>query len=312
MKKILETLLTISICISPLSACAKSNDSPDNNITVNKSYEYFDLTIERLENIVNTELVDYLPDEGSVSFEKSSDLGYTVNLKNDLYVFAVVSEENDNNVWRIAIGQNDYTEETDHAKEIGEITRIFSNLLSLNLTDSKFNELVDRYNNCYSEEKGFHGSLVDNHVLFNLALEKNLFDKTIFEVGITPSKFSSDEEYQNDSDFNDFKIRYCPALSENNIPENIPQTDENNSLTTNEPSTNQTSSYYGPGMYKVGVDIPAGEYNVKAEVGELGYLEVSSDPNGTSIITNDAFENNSYVSISDGQYLKLESCYISQ
>lgn len=307
MKKILETLLTISICISPLSACAKSNDSSDNSITVNESYEYFDLTIERLENIVNTKLVDYLPEEGATSFKKTSDFGYTANLKNDLYVFAVVSEENDNNVWRISIGQNNYTEETDHSKEIGEITKIFSNLLSLNLTDSKINELVDRYTNCYSEEKGFHGSLVDNHVLFNLALENNLFNETIFEMGITPSEFSSDEEYQKDSDFNDFKIRYCPALSEN-----IPKTDENNSSTANEPSTNQTSNYYGPGMYKVGVDIPAGEYNVKAELGELGYLCVYPDSTRSDIIANDSFENNSYITVTDGQYLVLEHCYINQ
>ena len=64
-------------------------------------------------------------------------------------------------------------------------------------------------------------------------------------------------------------------------------------------------------MYKVGVDIPAGEYNVIAEEGESAYLEVSSDSTGNSIITNNIFENNMYITVTDGQYLTLNRCYIS-
>lgn len=70
---------------------------------------------------------------------------------------------------------------------------------------------------------------------------------------------------------------------------------------------------YGSGKYKVGVDIPAGEYNVKKEEGQLfGYVEVSKDSKGTldSIISNDNFENNKYVTIKDGQYLKIQFGYI--
>jgi len=69
---------------------------------------------------------------------------------------------------------------------------------------------------------------------------------------------------------------------------------------------------YNEGMYKVGRDIPAGEYKVVPE-GDLGsYLEVSSDSKGTldSIVTNDNFTAEKYITVRDGQYIKLVGCYI--
>lgn len=72
------------------------------------------------------------------------------------------------------------------------------------------------------------------------------------------------------------------------------------------PSTNPTTSTttYKPGTYKIGVDMPAGLY---ALIGS-GYVEVSSDSSGSSIIDNDNFENVAYVSVQDGEYLKLSRC----
>jgi len=71
---------------------------------------------------------------------------------------------------------------------------------------------------------------------------------------------------------------------------------------------------YKEGMYKVGRDIPAGEYKVIPE-GELGsYIEVSKDSRGVldSIISNDNFTTEKYITIKDGQYIKLVSCYIQK
>lgn len=70
---------------------------------------------------------------------------------------------------------------------------------------------------------------------------------------------------------------------------------------------------YGPGKYKVGFDIPAGEYNVKKEEGQLfGYIEISKDSSSSfdSIVSNDNFETNKYVTVKDGQYLKINFGYI--
>ena len=64
---------------------------------------------------------------------------------------------------------------------------------------------------------------------------------------------------------------------------------------------------YGEGMYKVGKDIPAGEYKIVAT--NYCYIEVSSNSNHTlqSIITNDNIEvgTSTYITVKDGQYIKV-------
>lgn len=66
------------------------------------------------------------------------------------------------------------------------------------------------------------------------------------------------------------------------------------------------NGYYTEGQYKVGKDIPAGEYTLEAVDGP-GYVEITTDSRHTleNIITNDNFENNKIVSLSDGQYIEF-------
>ncbi|GEM_PF-2412672 len=68
---------------------------------------------------------------------------------------------------------------------------------------------------------------------------------------------------------------------------------------------------YPEGMYKVGRDIIAGEYKVVSDGGS-SYLEVAADSSGLldSIITNDNFATEKYITIKDGQYIKLSHCHI--
>lgn len=79
------------------------------------------------------------------------------------------------------------------------------------------------------------------------------------------------------------------------------------------PSVQPADGIYRDGMYKVGTDIPAGEYKVifDSDIG-MGYLEVSKDSRHTleSIITNENLEADSYITVEDGQYLKLQDVYI--
>lgn len=71
----------------------------------------------------------------------------------------------------------------------------------------------------------------------------------------------------------------------------------------------------GSGMFKVGVNIPAGEYKIvvdeDAAMG-LGYLEVASDSSHdfASIRTNDNIESSAYISVNEGEYLTLNECHI--
>ena len=59
------------------------------------------------------------------------------------------------------------------------------------------------------------------------------------------------------------------------------------------------------GMYKVGVDIDAGEYKLTTDGN--GYYEVDSSSAGTldAIVANENFSSDVYVTVADGQYLKL-------
>lgn len=61
------------------------------------------------------------------------------------------------------------------------------------------------------------------------------------------------------------------------------------------------------GMYKVGQDLPAGEYVIVS--GGSGYFQVSSDSTGKleSIISNDMFENRSIITVKDGEYFEFKT-----
>lgn len=71
------------------------------------------------------------------------------------------------------------------------------------------------------------------------------------------------------------------------------------------PKLKAENNTYPEGMYKIGTDIPAGEYKINAE--DMGYCEVSTSSTGNmeSIVTNDNFSGEKYITIKDGQYLKL-------
>lgn len=72
---------------------------------------------------------------------------------------------------------------------------------------------------------------------------------------------------------------------------------------------------YPSGMYKVGVDIPAGEYKVMPEEGStlgFGYFEITTSSKHAlnDIVANDNFEDPRYITLASGQYLKLSEAYI--
>lgn len=66
------------------------------------------------------------------------------------------------------------------------------------------------------------------------------------------------------------------------------------------------------GMFKIGKHIPAGEYKIHSD--DSGYVQVSSDSSQTfeSIVSNDNFAGDSYITLSDGQYLTLSRACIVQ
>ena len=88
-------------------------------------------------------------------------------------------------------------------------------------------------------------------------------------------------------------------------------TDITSSVKLSSSSSNSSSkSYtqYSAGVYKVGTDLPAGEYVVFAS-GSAGYFCVSSDSNQNDILFNDNFSTNSIITVNDGEYVNLSRCY---
>lgn len=76
--------------------------------------------------------------------------------------------------------------------------------------------------------------------------------------------------------------------------------------------TESQAKKYPPGQYLVGVDIPAGEYKLICEDQDHScYYCVSKTALAKTgeIIAKDFFYNMAYVTIEDGQYLKLSYCY---
>lgn len=72
---------------------------------------------------------------------------------------------------------------------------------------------------------------------------------------------------------------------------------------------------YIEGMYKVGFDIPAGEYRAFVDKGAIlgmGYIEVAHDSSHRldSIISNENIQENTYITVEDGQYLSIRSVYL--
>ena len=65
---------------------------------------------------------------------------------------------------------------------------------------------------------------------------------------------------------------------------------------------------YGPSIYKVGVDIPAGKYKLFVSGGR-GYYGICKDANCDNIVQNDNFQSQAYIDIHTGQFLELNRCY---
>ena len=67
----------------------------------------------------------------------------------------------------------------------------------------------------------------------------------------------------------------------------------------------------GEGQFKIGTHLPAGTYKLQADgSGYDGYYCVYPDSRRGSIDTNGNFENNAYVTVRNGQILKLSRCHI--
>lgn len=88
-------------------------------------------------------------------------------------------------------------------------------------------------------------------------------------------------------------------------------TTSSNSDDSNDSVDNSADKVYKDGTYKVGSDLPAGEYKFTQTSSFGGYVERSSDSSMEfeSIISNEATSEEGasvYVTVNDGEYLKIQ------
>lgn len=75
----------------------------------------------------------------------------------------------------------------------------------------------------------------------------------------------------------------------------------------------EPSGYLGVGMYKIGMDLPAGTYTLSAVNSSRGYGSVLTGPVGNNdIVDNEIFDGKWQVSVGDGQYLEVSRAEILQ
>jgi hypothetical protein len=76
-------------------------------------------------------------------------------------------------------------------------------------------------------------------------------------------------------------------------------------------SNSEYENVYEASTYKIGKDMPAGEYVLFAEDTDINYFQVSNDSSGslTSISSNGVFKTNTIVNVDNGQYFNFTGCY---
>ena len=90
--------------------------------------------------------------------------------------------------------------------------------------------------------------------------------------------------------------------------------DSGTSTTTGDSSSTEggttSSTSFGPGTYRVGADIPAGEYKLTVTDGsDTGFWEVTnSSAEDADVVSNDNFEGSTYLTVTEGQYLEIGHC----
>lgn len=300
MKKIIACLLTLILFVG----CSTSNNDEKISFKVNDDYTNFSVTLDEFETLLNAYLSELIDGYSEKSFSSVATDEYSELRVDDTTVVEAFFDDN-NVVEYIRVhgfGEADTVIGERVANVAGTIIGMSDDEFDHdNLSDNAFN----MYDNCTRiDQTEAYGSAVQDHYMMSVDyIETGEYCN--FSIWIRPSEFENNEDYLASTDYSTTYGAYCTSITEEN-EEEISEEEQ-----SSQPTQQQPRTYWGEGMYKVGVDIPAGEYNVIAEEGESAYLDLSSDSTGNSRILNNVFENNMYITVEDGQYLTLKRCYIS-
>ena len=107
---------------------------------------------------------------------------------------------------------------------------------------------------------------------------------------------------------NGLKAIYAIRLNKDNSKQLLDATKEAGESIGLKMNTKVITGKISEGKYKVGMDIEEGEYVLFA-MNAAGYFSVCKDANEKEIVFNDNFKYNTFITIKNGEYLKLSRCY---
>lgn len=123
----------------------------------------------------------------------------------------------------------------------------------------------------------------------------------IFIIALCIGGCGNDQAKENETYNNNTETTATPTPTKKPTPTTEP-------TPTPEPTPFDNMTLYEEGQYKVGADIPSGEYVILAGSAG-GYFSVTSDANGSDILFNDNFDTNSIITVYDGEFLELSRCF---
>jgi len=137
-------------------------------------------------------------------------------------------------------------------------------------------------------------------LLFALTACGNKVTTTIQDDRASVEVHSNDNDEVSTQQIEDNLESHLDSEMEDDVePEVEPKKEPNSEITK-----------YNASTYRIGLDMPAGEYVLFSE-SKSGYFQLTKDSSGSveAIIANNNFETNTIVTVFDDQYLTMKGCY---
>lgn len=284
MKKILSMMLVVCLCCGMLAGC--SGDQEDTSEETTEETESIELPFDRTFDDAH-EILDVLQSAGKFDFVSDGE-----EITDDGTMLETLIDSTNNSFMTILGDEDGYitlisTTAEDEETFVGLTVAV---LMVLDIATTDVSEFLENFSSENLENMGTNpeDSIIEVINGISYLLEKSGSD------GAEEYRLTIQRDYDTREDYEAY-------LEEQEIWDEYY---DDSSVTESEDSNSDSIGYAG-GMYKIGTDMPAGEYLLTSTG---GYYEVATDSTGSldSIVTNGNYTNRAYVTVQDGQYFMFE------
>ena len=289
----MKKILIISVICICLCGCGNDNQNKTNNNNTenNSNNEYLYGTVNDFEMMINSE------------FQMSNDYS---NYKLD---FEKVNIDN----LELNYGKYSYSL---YESKLSEDIKI---QLVVDDSNNKIVQIRENFAHFSNDEKTSLSGYILGVMIRNIynIYDSNEIDELITDLGFENMEFGMNNTYILENNIHRLRLdalNVIYSITVNNVKENDFFKLDNTAINSEEDQeklgeeTNTNQIVYKASTYKIGTDMPSGEYIVFSERNS-GYFSISSDSSGNSILSNDNFDYNTIIKVNDGEYLKLSRAY---